>query len=512
MPTTADILLRDFERYTGDGKPNEPVGKPAPIGDPTSGVHNPTKKDFRDAINSVVGAADDADAAAARANQAADSAILAIGQPIVVYAAGQSNMRSTVNQTGGDLSVNQNVMFWNSQTSGQVNGNGWVVATPGQNPFASQNNINNLAFQFAKQLQVRTGRRVYVILVAVGGMNIEAFISPSDLTANGWTRSGTDEALDEFGSAQVDLALSQIPGSPTKFDYFIWHQGEANRSEQVEVYAKKMNVMLSRWETRGRLTRTGTQIIAGEIIETATTAQTKERHASALKRMQINVASEAWPRFKVVPSFSLRSTSPSDELHFAGTDLDALGGRYVDAAFTAQVPDDYDPLTCDKSVNAGLNWLTSHAVSGTGAYFPTRHPFPLSSPPTTIENNAALGWAHVAPANTAVSLVTRKTMMVQNQRNVRATLQLRNDHATDSATFQFAAHTFNTSGVWIASVSAAAITIPANTTQVVTATIGRTGADVSLDANVRWFAPRFVFNGGGTGAALKFLFLDISIT
>ncbi|VDS07591.1 hypothetical protein PARHAE_00768 [Paracoccus haematequi] len=61
MPTTAQILLRDFVRYTGDGKPNEPVGKPAPVGDPSSGVHNPSKRDFREAIGSVTDAADRAD-------------------------------------------------------------------------------------------------------------------------------------------------------------------------------------------------------------------------------------------------------------------------------------------------------------------------------------------------------------------------------------------------------------------------------------------------------------------
>lgn len=58
MPTEADILFRDFVRYTGDGLPNEPVGKPAPIGDPASGVHHPPKSAFRDLGNLVVAARD----------------------------------------------------------------------------------------------------------------------------------------------------------------------------------------------------------------------------------------------------------------------------------------------------------------------------------------------------------------------------------------------------------------------------------------------------------------------
>lgn len=51
MPTEADRIFRDFVRYTGDGLPNEPVGKPLPWGDERSGVHEPSKKEIRDWSN-----------------------------------------------------------------------------------------------------------------------------------------------------------------------------------------------------------------------------------------------------------------------------------------------------------------------------------------------------------------------------------------------------------------------------------------------------------------------------
>lgn len=73
MPTTADRLLRDHQRYTGDGLPNAPTGAPLPVGDPASGVYNPTKKDLRDALNGLTGSADAADEAAARAIAAAET-------------------------------------------------------------------------------------------------------------------------------------------------------------------------------------------------------------------------------------------------------------------------------------------------------------------------------------------------------------------------------------------------------------------------------------------------------
>jgi hypothetical protein len=65
MSVAVDTALRDFVRYTGDGLPNAPVGAPLPIGDPSSGVHNPSKAELRNAIGGV------ADQAAMSAAQAA---------------------------------------------------------------------------------------------------------------------------------------------------------------------------------------------------------------------------------------------------------------------------------------------------------------------------------------------------------------------------------------------------------------------------------------------------------
>lgn len=62
MGTIADLLntaMRDFQRYTGDGLPNEPAGRPLPVGDPASGQFNPPKKQVRDAFLAIAGAADD---------------------------------------------------------------------------------------------------------------------------------------------------------------------------------------------------------------------------------------------------------------------------------------------------------------------------------------------------------------------------------------------------------------------------------------------------------------------
>jgi Right handed beta helix region len=67
MSVAVDTALRDFVRYTGDGLPNAPVGAPLPIGDPSSGVHNPSKADLRNAIGGIVDLAEAAAASAAAA-------------------------------------------------------------------------------------------------------------------------------------------------------------------------------------------------------------------------------------------------------------------------------------------------------------------------------------------------------------------------------------------------------------------------------------------------------------
>ena len=48
MNDIVDRNMRDFNRYTGDGLPNEPVGHPLPIGDPESGPFIPKKEQLRE--------------------------------------------------------------------------------------------------------------------------------------------------------------------------------------------------------------------------------------------------------------------------------------------------------------------------------------------------------------------------------------------------------------------------------------------------------------------------------
>ncbi|UOA23587.1 hypothetical protein DSM110277_02016 [Sulfitobacter pontiacus] len=77
MGTIANQLItafRDFVRFTGDGLPGEPVGRPLPQGDPASGQFNPPKKQVREALLAIAGAADDLNGAVLSAAGSAEAA------------------------------------------------------------------------------------------------------------------------------------------------------------------------------------------------------------------------------------------------------------------------------------------------------------------------------------------------------------------------------------------------------------------------------------------------------
>ena len=61
MPLLDDInrVLRDFERYTGDGLPGAPLGAPLPTGDPTSGRRNIPLHELRELLKAIAQALGD---------------------------------------------------------------------------------------------------------------------------------------------------------------------------------------------------------------------------------------------------------------------------------------------------------------------------------------------------------------------------------------------------------------------------------------------------------------------
>ncbi|WP_332717321.1 hypothetical protein [Pelagibacterium mangrovi] len=111
-----DRELREFKRYTGDGLPGEPVNAPLPVGDPTTGVWNPKKKNLRNAMKATLkGAGEavgDAEDQASYAQEWAQSP-----NPISVEA-------------GGDGVSDRSAKFWAEQSS--------LIAIPDESIAASK--------------------------------------------------------------------------------------------------------------------------------------------------------------------------------------------------------------------------------------------------------------------------------------------------------------------------------------------------------------------------------------
>ncbi|MFH5773609.1 hypothetical protein ACHFJ0_05105 [Paracoccus sp. NGMCC 1.201697] len=121
MAKSVEEVFRDFTRYTGDGRPNEPVGHPLPWGDPRSGTWDPPKYDIRDALGGVYLAAQLAEEYAASATGTPQFSTRALAQAATVptfantiLVAGQS---FRLDPTGTALSTNGGTVNWSPSGS-----------------------------------------------------------------------------------------------------------------------------------------------------------------------------------------------------------------------------------------------------------------------------------------------------------------------------------------------------------------------------------------------------------
>lgn len=334
MPTIAEILLRDHVRYTGDGKPNEPAGMPAPLGDPSSGVHNPSKKDIRDAIDSVTGAADAANLAADRADDSADLIDSALGvnaRPLFVLFLGQSNMRGNGGVTGGDMAVPPNTYVWNNYVpptaSGTASaGTAWVPFELGQYPSDQQSGgqyVTGLPHGVMRELHLRTKRRIYAVTVACGGHSIESFLRPGTRVAGGWTLPGGELDLSEQMYPQLATSLAAAPTAPSIFDAVFLHQGEknANTGDDMTDYRAKVSALFGDLVSQGVANGLRTQFTAGVI------AQDNPRYLGHLGALTNNLPG-AIATLKIADSRGLVTV---DGLHFNGNGVSEMARRMADS-------------------------------------------------------------------------------------------------------------------------------------------------------------------------------------
>lgn len=523
MPTTADRLLRDFIRYTGDGLPGEPAARPLPVGDPASGQHNPSKKDFRDAINSVTGSADDATAAAIAANAAAANANAAVGlhaKPYVILALGQSNMMGWGEATDGDKAPDPGVYFWNNPSSGSIGtGSQWNVGTFGTAPLnvpatVGEGYANNLAFHAAKRLRQQLNRPIYVIVIARGAHRIESFIPAATVTAMGWTRDG---GLDLYTMMANNLsaALAAVPGAPSTVDCVMVHQGEANSlSDPPELYARKVKIALEGIEALGYVHRSRTPVVLGEIAPGAGTTN-HTRHRWGLRRLKDTWGLDKWRGLKLVSSQGIPTVSTGN-VHFSGAGLEALGRMYAEALTTIQDDYELDYSDTDYSVDGSLLWACAYPYREVRDYA-GRLPIALDFPTVSTVNHATLGWSYVAPANTVTALGHRRLVRLPVSRAVRVDYEIIALSGSGTAHSAFVWQ-YDKDRVLIGAAFAVPPSSPATTgagRSRVSRTFKRNGssetADVTLAATTEYIALGVSIGADPTSGEAAFNILDMAV-
>lgn len=378
----------------------------------------------------------------AAAAAAAAASVPRSDQPYVILAMGQSNMRGFAPVTTTDLSTNPRVLMWDTDAlnSPVVFGTQFRAAEYGVPPL----NISVtpgvsatplLSHECAKRLTERIGRPVYVVQIAAGGHTIEAFLRSATLTANGWTRPAGNQDLAPLVS-QAGTALAAVPGSPSKYDAVIWHQGEANWLDSVEVYANKLTKLWDDLVFYGVVDRNNTTFVAGELVQssgnsvrssgtitdkagtvidlavTPLTVGNLRRHWESLRR-----ASIVLPNLRLVSTKGL-GPNVAGGLHFDAFGYQELGRRYCEALVGGGIINDTDYMSSDVDfdVDAGFQYLM---VTATSAAPSDRPGAPITAAWADYDLVSPLGRARFYTAATSNLVTTRRIYRVSANRLVR---------------------------------------------------------------------------------------------
>jgi hypothetical protein len=273
------------------------------------------------------------------------------GRPYVFLWMGQSNARSNVNSTGGDMSVTNNVFVWDGDET-QV-GTQYTHPVVGEYPLDTTGDggvtyANNMGYAAARRLSEQLGRPVYMIMYAKGEHPIEAFIKPATRTANSWTLdTGVHTDMTAFMYPGIANAMAEIPGSPTTIDAFGWMQGESNKTDTAADYHDKfVTGLLGDLVADGLIDDEQTAIAVGGLLDAPALNPWRLYHREAIMQ-----AALTYPRVTYIPADKLQI---GDGQHFTGQGLAFMGesiaaassnpliemqGFEIDGTFTPAVAD-----------------------------------------------------------------------------------------------------------------------------------------------------------------------------
>ncbi|MDI7862524.1 hypothetical protein MRS76_11185 [Rhizobiaceae bacterium n13] len=427
------------------------------------------------------------------------------GKPVVVIAIGQSQAQSVSTQTGGDKATNHMVYVWNNgylPGGGVTDGKRFIIARFGRRPFTpgeDEGDANNKVFHACSEIQKRLGVRVYLFLIARHAHPIEAFMSEEVRTQNAWpNRDGTVDLRSHL-IRQLSAAMPRVPGKPKTADFLIISQGEANATNQVETYARKMKAVVDDFEELGYIDTSKTPIVACEIHDGGESGRMKRRHASALRRLRNDL-----PTLRVVSASGLKDNG--DGVHYDGRSLVTYGLRIADAAFTHQRYDVLDPISCDLTVDGGLDWITD--AQAEDDHYEGRPPLPLEATPLRVVNHETLGWCY-APRSLNVSFGSRAVYEAPRDRELLIELDIATGNQPTPGRLAIGAAQYNSNGQLTSIVFGRSLSVPIGahkrySVRIIPAHARQRDGTISLDETAKRFAPVFRFTQGKGYPSLRF--------
>lgn len=113
---------------------------------------------------------------------------------------------------------------------------------------ASVRSFSAVAYQFGKLLQQELGVPVGLVVTAVGGTPVQAWMSPGSLAAFPEVKipASLEQAKNPLVQPTALFNAMVAPLLPFKAKGFLWYQGEANRSNPA-LYARLMPAMVQDW-------------------------------------------------------------------------------------------------------------------------------------------------------------------------------------------------------------------------------------------------------------------------
>jgi hypothetical protein len=360
-------IFREFHRYTGDGKPNEPTGAQLPIGDPQSGVYSPKKSELRDAFG-VIGDRlnDSVEKAEAARDAARDWAEAPEDAPIPGEPDGRSALHYAAKAAAAALIAEAVAGF-----DGTAN---TVVVNP---PIGGESDVQSLLTRL-----LNNAPRTYISGLTLANNAVDA-VNYIDIAAG-------EASSDDQNAA--DRRLIRLASGMTKRLDAAWATGNGNGG--LDTGSKAATTAYGVWAILNPTTGVSDVIFTAASTPTMPSGFTKKRYLGSVQ----TAAGGALYTFTQIGDYFRRRTLSAD------IDTTTLGTTSVNTTMIA-LP--------GHSVLVDLNVRVLNTTQGVSVYI--RHPSDTDSVPSFTGQP----WGSISGPNN-VSNISRVSVWSNSSRQIAA--------------------------------------------------------------------------------------------